>query len=102
MGRKVALLVCTVLLVFSVSSVLWRRRRSDQAQVCQLFPADPQTLTLFAEFCQDINKKSGGKVNISYYPGGTLLSAPKMAAGVLTGIADIGLSHFAYSRGRFP
>ena len=56
----------------------------------------------WAEFTQEINKKSGGKVEISYYPGGTLLTAPKMAAGVVTGIADIGLAHFAYSRGRFP
>ena len=57
---------------------------------------------IFDQFSQEINKKSNGKVEISYYPGGTLLTAPKIAAGVATGIADIGLSHCAYSRGRFP
>ncbi len=41
-------------------------------------------------------------MEITQYTGGTLLTAPKMAAGVETGIADIGLSHCSYSRGRFP
>jgi len=40
-------------------------------------------------------------VEISYYPGGTLLTAPKIAAGVATG-CRYRLSHCAYSRGRFP
>ena len=31
-------------------------------------------------------------MEITHYTGGTLLTAPKMAAGVATGIADIGLS----------
>ena len=44
--------------------------------------------------------RQGGR--LTHYSGGTLLSAPKMAAGVANGIADIGLSHCAYSRGRFP
>lgn len=57
---------------------------------------------LFDNFCLDINKRTNGKVEVSYYPGGTLLGAPKMAAGVATGIADIGFAHCAYSRGRFP
>ena len=102
MGRKVVLLVCAIFLVFSVYSVYGATEAPIKLKFANYFPPTHRLSTLFAEFCQEINKKSGGKVNISYYPGGTLLSAPKMAAGVLTGIADIGLSHFAYSRGRFP
>lgn len=41
-------------------------------------------------------------MEITQYTGGTLLTAPKMAAGVETGIADIGFSHCSYTRGRFP
>jgi TRAP-type transport system periplasmic protein len=58
--------------------------------------------TLITQFCEEVNKKAGGKVELTPYNGGTLLSPAKMAAGVSSGIADIGFSHCAYSRGRFP
>ena len=57
---------------------------------------------LMGKFCEDVNKRLAGKVKVTQYTGGTLLSAPKMAAGVASGIADIGLAHCSYSRGRFP
>ncbi len=101
MLRKV-LVVAVVLLVLSVYSLSGAADTPIKLKFANYFPPTHKNSTLFGEFSQEINKKSGGKVEISYYPGGTLLSAPKMAAGVVTGIADIGLAHFAYSRGRFP
>ena len=101
MVRKVMVFVCAVFLVVSACSVCGAAE-TIKLKFANYFPPVHKNSTLFAEFCQEINKKSGGKVEISYYPGGTLLTAPKMAAGVLTGIADIGLSHFSYTRGRFP
>jgi TRAP-type C4-dicarboxylate transport system substrate-binding protein len=101
MLRKV-LVVAVVLLVLSVYSLSGAADTPIKLKFANYFPPTHKNATLFGEFSQEINKKSGGKVDISYYPGGTLLSAPKMAAGVVTGIADIGLAHFAYSRGRFP
>ena len=101
MVRKV-LVVAVVLLVLSVYSLSGAADTPIKLKFANYFPPTHKNSTLFGEFSQEINKKSGGKIDISYYPGGTLLSAPKMAAGVVTGIADIGLAHFAYSRGRFP
>lgn len=101
MLRKV-LVVAVVLLVLSVYSLSGAADTPIKLKFANYFPPTHKNATLFGEFSQEINKKSGGKVEISYYPGGTLLTAPKMAAGVVTGIADIGLAHFAYSRGRFP
>lgn len=66
------------------------------------FPPMHRNSVLMDEYCKELNKKLAGKVEITYYPGGTLLTATKMAGGVSSGIADIGLSHCAYSRGRFP
>ena len=66
------------------------------------FPVQHKNTALGQLFCDEIKKRTGGRVEISYYPGGTLLTAPKMAAGVSVAISDIGLSHCAYSRGRFP
>ncbi|MEJ2587928.1 MAG: TRAP transporter substrate-binding protein [Deltaproteobacteria bacterium] len=53
-------------------------------------------------WCKEVEKRSHGKVKITYYPGGTLLSAPKIFNGVVDGIADIGNSVLGYSRGMFP
>lgn len=66
------------------------------------FPPMHKNSLLMEKWSQELNKKLAGKVEITHYAGGTLLTGPKMAAGVATGIADIGLSHCAYSRGRFP
>ena len=57
---------------------------------------------LGAWFCDEIKKRTNGRVEITYYPGGTLLSPVKMYDGVVTGIADMGMSHISYTRGRFP
>jgi TRAP-type C4-dicarboxylate transport system substrate-binding protein len=53
-------------------------------------------------FCDEMKKRTNGQVEIAYYPGGTLLTAPKMYDGVVTGITDLGFSHIQYTRGRFP
>ncbi len=53
-------------------------------------------------FCDEVKNRTNGKVEITYYPGGTLLSPVKMYVGITTGIADMGFSHTAYTRGRFP
>jgi TRAP-type transport system periplasmic protein len=54
------------------------------------------------KFCDEVNKKLAGKVEVTYYPGGTLLAPDKMFTGITQGIADMGVSHIAYTRGRFP
>ena len=57
---------------------------------------------IFEKYCQDLNKKLAGKVEITYHTGSTLLSATKVAAGVKHGIADIGLANLSYTKGLFP
>ncbi len=66
------------------------------------FPtAAPQSKVL-ESFCRDVGKRTGGKVTVDFYGGGSLLKATKVYDGVLNGLADIGFSHIEYTRGRFP
>ncbi len=53
-------------------------------------------------WCDEVSKRTNGAVKITYFPGGTLLKGPHIYDGVIKGIADIGMSCFAYTRGRFP
>lgn len=54
------------------------------------------------DWCKEIEKRTNGRVKITVYAGGTLTKAPQAYDGVVNGISDLGMSCFAYSRGRFP
>ncbi len=50
---------------------------------------------------EEVEKRTGGKVAIKTFPGGTLLDAKNMMDGVIAGQADIGCLCMAYQPGRF-
>ncbi|UCG63404.1 MAG: TRAP transporter substrate-binding protein [Deltaproteobacteria bacterium] len=54
------------------------------------------------EMAKEIEKRTNGRVKVSYFPGGTLTKPRVCYDGVVKGISDIGQSCFAYTRGRFP
>jgi len=64
-------------------------------------PTHAQTKAAEA-WAKEIEKRSAGNVKISIFPGGTLTPADQCYDGVVKGISDIGMSAFAYTRGRFP
>ena len=100
MLRKAAVLVSIVSFMLSVSTIV--SAETLKLKFAGYHPPVHMVSTLIARFCEEVNKKSGGKVELTAYAGGTLLSPTKMAAGVSSDIADIGFSHCSYSRGRFP
>ena len=53
-------------------------------------------------WADEVKARTNGKINITIYPAGTLTKAPQCYEGVVSGISDIGMSCFAYTRGRFP
>lgn len=53
-------------------------------------------------WAKEIEDKTDGRVKINIYPGGTLVKAEDTFTGVEKGVSDIGMSCFAYTRGRFP
>jgi TRAP-type C4-dicarboxylate transport system substrate-binding protein len=54
------------------------------------------------QWADEVQKNSSGKISITLFPGGTLTTAAQCYDGVVKGISDIGMSCFAYTRGRFP
>jgi len=54
------------------------------------------------EWAKEIERLTDGEVKITVFPGGTLTKANQCYDGVVKGISDIGMSCFAYTRGRFP
>ena len=64
-------------------------------------PTHIQCITA-TNWANEIEKRSRGRVKITVYPAGSLTKADQCFEGVVTGISDIGMSCFAYTRGRFP
>lgn len=62
----------------------------------------PVEAELVQPWAQAIEEATAGRVRITSYPGETLLKAADIYGGVKSGIADIGISCFSYTRGNFP
>jgi len=96
----VFVMVAVTLLVMSVPAA--HAAEAIRLKYSNFFPPTHKNSVLGAQFCEEIKKRTNGRVEIFYYPGGTLTTAPKVFNGVVTGISDIGMSHVGYTRGRFP
>ncbi len=66
------------------------------------FPATHGQAKAGEAWAREIEKKTSGRVRITVFPAGTLTPADQCYDGVVKGISDIGMSCFAYTRGRFP
>lgn len=62
----------------------------------------PAEQVFISGWAEALSEASDGRISINTYPGETLLKAADVYNGVITGEADIGLSCFAYTPGRFP
>ncbi|MCX8022004.1 MAG: TRAP transporter substrate-binding protein [Syntrophorhabdaceae bacterium] len=66
------------------------------------FPAPHKNSLIADAWCKEVEKRTNGRVKITYFPGGTLTPAAQTYDNVVKGIADIGFSVFGYTRGKFP
>lgn len=74
-----------------------------ELRLAHFWPAThPIETQLVQPWAAAIEEATGGKVKITSYPGQTLLQADATYDGVVSGVADIGISCFSYTRGRFP
>jgi len=62
----------------------------------------PVEVDLVQPWIKAVEEATEGRVKIISYPGETLIVSAEIYEGVKEGVADIGLSCFAYTRGQFP
>lgn len=66
------------------------------------FPPTHVQCQAASNWAKEIETRTQGRVKIQTFPGGSLTPAPQCYEGVVNGVSDIGMSCFAYTRGRFP
>lgn len=93
------------LILFALAAVMGTGRYADAGAIelsyANFFPPTHDQGKLGEEWGKEIEKRTQGKIKVTYYPGGALLKGPQIYDGVLKGIADVGMSALAYSRGIF-
>lgn len=66
------------------------------------FPPMSAQSKMMEAFLAAVTNASGGAVNFTYYPGGTLLGGSQLYDGAATGMVDIIMTGLHYTPGRFP
>jgi TRAP-type transport system periplasmic protein len=66
------------------------------------FPAPSPHSVMIEQWAKEIEKKTNDRVKFTFYHGGTLAPAAQIYDSTVKGIADIGMSCFSYTRGKFP
>ena len=92
----------SALLIFCFSSFFAiNATAKTQLTYSNFFPPTHIQSKLAQSWCDEVEKRTNGEVIIKYFPASTLTKAPQTYDGVVNGIADIGMTVLAYSRGRF-
>ncbi len=105
----VIFMVLTIILTSCTSAVIMPQKEKEsedkviELKLAHFFPAThPAETELVEMWSQAVEEATHGQVKIISYPGETLRTASDIYEGVINGVADMGLSCFAYTRGRFP
>ena len=97
------ILAAAMLLSFASCQKEPEVKETIKLDLAHFFPGTHPAETVFVQgWIKAVSEATDGQVEITSYPGGTLAAAADTYQGVVDGVADIGLSCFAYTRGRFP
>ena len=102
--KKSLSIMCMVLMVtLLLGSFFFRSPAQAQIKLTYAnFPPAPTFPCVQMErWKTEVEKRTGGKVAVQTFPGGTLLPAKNIFDGVITGTADIGNFAMSYQPGRF-
>jgi TRAP-type C4-dicarboxylate transport system substrate-binding protein len=93
--------IFSLLVMFISALFAFNASAKTQLTYANFFPPQHGQSKLAESWCKEVEKRTNGEISIKYYPSSTLLNPGTMYDGVVNGIADIGFTVLAYSRGRF-
>jgi TRAP-type C4-dicarboxylate transport system substrate-binding protein len=90
------------LFVFGFSFLISSANAQVKLNYSIFFPQPAPQSQVATEWAKEIEKRTGGKVQITMFYGGTLTPPAQCYDGVVKGLSDIGFSFFGYTSGKFP
>ncbi len=100
--KKATILLSLVLILFISCNNETDKKETYDFNYAVFFPATHLQAQTAEAWAQELEERSDGQIKITFFPGGTLTKAAQTYEAVVSGVADIGMSVFAYSKGRFP
>lgn len=105
--KKILFLSLIIIIIIGASLLTACGSETQTTEVIKLsnacyFPPTHAFSAMQEEWGKEIVAKSNGRVEITFYPGGSLVKAPGAADALIQGVADIANSHIGYTPGRFP
>ncbi len=100
-------LICSFVVLFVVSCMMvatagFAQEKAISIKISNWFPVGVGQDKLLKDWGADLEKRTNGKIKVSYYAAGTLIPAPQSYDGVVKGIADVSQHVAGYTVGRFP
>lgn len=92
--------ICMLILIVSVAG--FSAEKVISLRFAHFMPPTTDQVALAKEWAAEVEKRTGGRVKVTVYPGSTLMPVAQTYDGVTKGIADIGYGILTYHRGRFP
>jgi TRAP-type C4-dicarboxylate transport system substrate-binding protein len=101
--KLISVVLCFSIIGFCFSvERAFAQAKTIELTYAQFHPAAHFNNKLSESYAKEIEKRTNGRVKITVFSGGTLIAADKTYSGIVTGIADMGMSCMAYTRGKFP
>jgi len=100
MRKKALMIFLTVLLAVAFATPTYAK--VIRLKFSNYFPPPARHSKICEKFIAELEKRTDGRVKVQYFAGGSLLKAPAIYNGIVTGITDMGLAHIEYTPGRFP
>jgi TRAP-type C4-dicarboxylate transport system substrate-binding protein len=99
---KLLIAVFIVSMFLSATDFLYAQEKVYKLRYSNFFPAAHAKSHLSEQWCKEIEKRTNGRVKITYFGGNTLAPPQQAYDAAVKGIADISHCLFAYSMGRQP
>jgi len=97
-----AVMLCAALLLPTAGLETARAADVITLKIANFFPPPSKQSQITEAFGKELESRSGGRIKVNYFAGGSLLKPDAMYKGIESGITDIGYSHVYYTPGRMP
>lgn len=93
--------VC-IAVIFGFTSVGTAAEEKITIKITNWFPVGTEPDVILVDWGKELEKRSGGKIKVNYYGGGTLVPAVQSYDAAFKGIVDVGNCVLGNTMGRFP
>ncbi|MBP1730123.1 MAG: TRAP-type C4-dicarboxylate transport system, periplasmic component [Deltaproteobacteria bacterium] len=102
-GWAICFVVCFFLIAFLLpSGPLHAQEKGVKLRYSNFFPPMHPISKLSDDWGKEIDKRTNGRVKVTYFPGATLTPPMQTYDSTVKGIADVGQAVMAYAPGRLP